>query len=458
MNTILTREAIARLAQEQGLIQPLIEEGLNPASYDLHIGDEIVVPLQGRISPFSLRADYQGRFSLDPGQTVVLYSLETVHLPLDIQGLLVLRASWATKGLYYAGGLVKPGYWGRLFFSVSNLSLHTIDLPIEEPLAIITFFHLPEPVGEEARSPITEIPPTFQPLPPARDIYSLEQLSASIDELREEVKAYRAADRTLTPEEIHEHARQGMIRPFDEAGLKGIAYDFRVGEKALLAEPGRLRPVSLSGKFPLEIPPGLAAVVESYEIVKMPWNIKGRLSIRSAFMAKRLNYDGGVIDPGYHGRLFFTVVNLGDTPIVLHYKERLVTAEFVALGEEVPPEIQKALQQREGFNPEEPLSQVPEERMPQPASERWFTLQDLSKKVIGLSETVEHLTQEVRQVKLQQQPANTFMELFVFAALVGLIVALFGHNQGATQVTNAGIWIALIVSMLLWLLVRWIKK
>jgi len=55
--------------------------------------------------------------------------------------------------------------------------------------------------------------------------------------------------------------------------------------------------------------------------------VKARLSIRSTFMAKRLNYDGGIIDPGYQGRLFFTVTNLGDTDIELRYKDRLVTAE-----------------------------------------------------------------------------------------------------------------------------------
>jgi len=149
MAAMLTRDEIVDLVQKKGVISPFLEDGLNPASYDVHIGRWFFEATQpGREGAYFNLADWPRKtYPLEPGSTAVLVSLEQVRMPEDVQGLLVLRASWATQGLYYAGGLVKPGYWGYLFFSVTNLSLHTIDLPMEAPLASLALFRLPEAVG-----------------------------------------------------------------------------------------------------------------------------------------------------------------------------------------------------------------------------------------------------------------------------------------------------------------------
>ena len=466
MPEMLARDEIARLAHEEGMIEPLIEEELNPASYDLHIGERLFDPTKKGGKMLTLWDLPDHSYSLLPGQTVVLYSLETVKLPLDVQGLLVLRASWATKGLYYAGGLVKPGYWGKLFFSVTNLSLHTIDLLVEEALASIAFFRLPKAVGRFPEKPIVEIPPSFRPLPPERDIYSPLKVSEMLGDIQSTLETYKTANHTLRADELRKYVeRYKMIEDFEEEALKGITYDFRVGNTIILGklkegEKGELQlekvHIMEEGEA-VEIEPGLSAVVYSYEKVHMPWDVKARLSIRSAFMAQRLNYDGGIIDPGYQGRLFFTVTNLGDTSIFLHYKERLVTAEFISLGEEIPIETQEKLKQRKGFGT--PLETLPPERYPRPASEEWYTLQELSSKLKEVNKNVEELQMAVREVKLNQRPAQVFMELFVFAALVGLAVALFGQNGEATNVTKVGIWGTLLVgaAMIGWLVLLKIR-
>jgi hypothetical protein len=60
--------------------------------------------------------------------------------------------------------------------------------------------------------------------------------------------------------------------------------------------------------------------------------MKGRLSLRSHFAMQRLEYNGGGIDPGYRGYLFFTLANLGDAPVEISYDDALVTVEFIRLG------------------------------------------------------------------------------------------------------------------------------
>jgi len=77
------------------------------------------------------------------------------------------------------------------------------------------------------------------------------------------------SDHTLTPEEIRSKVH---IEGFDAQGLKGIAYDFRIGDTILLAEPERVRPFKLGEGFPaVTLKPGLSAVIYSYETVHMPW-------------------------------------------------------------------------------------------------------------------------------------------------------------------------------------------
>lgn len=455
MNGILSADEIRALVREGKIFaENFSESNLEAASYDLRIGAEIVIPFESGHQTRFLSEWPHRRYPLEPGRTVLLYSLEILRLPPDIQGVLYLRTSWAVQGLYYAGGIVEPGYWGHLFFSVTNLALDTIKLPMEAPLVSLVLHRLPHPVGQPYPEPVLNPPQHFLPPLPPREIYTITDLSYRVDEL--EAALAPEADRTLLPDELLELIRtQNMIEPFSEESLKGIAYDFRVGDKIILGMPEGTRHEALSdANSYVDIPPGISATVYSYEVVRMPWDVKGRLSIRSHFMAQRLNYDGGIIDPGYKGRLFFTVVNLGDTPVRLEYRQPLVTAEFIRIGREVPEERRPL--HKPGFG-DEPLLEVPSERVPKSAK-RWYTIQDLSEQVDSLKETVRRLEQSVDKVELEQRPARVFMELFVFAALVGLFIALLGEVKASITATSTLITFASLLALLFFIIWRWRAK
>lgn len=166
------------------------------------------------------------------------------------------------------------------------------------------------------------------------------------------------ADYTLLDFDIITEARRkGLLVPFDERQLKGASYDIRVGDYAIAVQPpeeGGYLKVNLKQRQFLEIHPNQTVVVYSLERLGIPPDMKGRLSLRSFWAIKGLYYNGGVVDPGYTGILFFNVTNLGTSPVRLDYAAGLVTAEFVRLDQP----SQKI------YNGGQAITDVPEEKLP----------------------------------------------------------------------------------------------
>lgn len=144
------------------------------------------------------------------------------------------------------------------------------------------------------------------------------------------------ADRILLDTDIQrESIENDLLTPFAIEKLKRASYDIRVGKTAIIILPeqkgGYVR-VDVEYEGNLEVPVGRTAVIYSLERVNLPTDIKARTSLRAYFATRGLMYNGGVIDPDYHGHLFFTVANLGLSPVQLPYGEGFVTTEFVRLG------------------------------------------------------------------------------------------------------------------------------
>lgn len=96
-----------------GLISPFHLQQLQPASYDL---------ILGQIGKTSLK-----EYELQPREFILCSTNERVDLPANIVGRLEGKSSWARKGLIvHTAGFVDPGFSGTLTLEMSNLS----DVPI----------------------------------------------------------------------------------------------------------------------------------------------------------------------------------------------------------------------------------------------------------------------------------------------------------------------------------------
>ena len=166
------------------------------------------------------------------------------------------------------------------------------------------------------------------------------------------------SDQTLLDFDIIFDARRhGLLVPFGEKQLKGASYDIRAGDYAVLVhavEEGGYERISLKERGYIDIAPGQTVAIYSLERLGIPPDMKGRLSLRSYWAIKGLHFNGGIIDPGYTGLLFFNITNLGVSPVRILYGEGLVTAEFVRLDQP----------SQRIYNDGEPLLDIPEERLP----------------------------------------------------------------------------------------------
>lgn len=139
----------------------------------------------------------------------------------------------------------------------------------------------------------------------------------------------------------------------------------------------------------------------------MPLDMKGFLSLRSHLATKRLFYSGGIIDPGYHGYLFFTLVNLGDTALTLMHGQPLITAEFVRLQGKAS----------KAFRDGEFIEHVEDDMLPPLPTREWYDLVELSTRVDALESVVD-------QWRPQMGFTQRILDIVVMGGITTLVVGI----------------------------------
>lgn len=82
----------------------------------------------------------------------------------------------------------------------------------------------------------------------------------------------------------------------------------------------------------LVIPPGQFALLLSDEVVSVPPTAIGFISIKSSFKLHGLiNVSGFHVDPGFSGRLMFSVYNAGGSDVLISRGQRLFLMWFASL-------------------------------------------------------------------------------------------------------------------------------
>lgn len=147
-------------------------------------------------------------------------------------------------------------------------------------------------------------------------------------------------DRTVTPDLMEQLvAEENLIENYDPESAKGASYDFRVGEKVVVARPDaeEHKVEYLKDQGEVTIKPGNAYTIYSKEKVNMPNDIQGRLSLKFRLAAKKLFFSGGLVDPGYEGHLFFTIFNLSSSNYTFQYGDPVAAGEFRLINETEKP-------------------------------------------------------------------------------------------------------------------------
>ncbi len=110
------------------LITPFVDCQLQPASYDLLLGE------------------WQGPDVLEPGEFRLASTVETVKIPDDLSGSLRGKSSVARLGLIVeAAGFVDPGFEGQLTLELYNMGNKAFVFRRNMPICQIAFFPLDKP-------------------------------------------------------------------------------------------------------------------------------------------------------------------------------------------------------------------------------------------------------------------------------------------------------------------------
>jgi dCTP deaminase len=118
-----------------------------------------------------------------------------------------------------------------------------------------------------------------------------------------------------------------IVTDFDLTLLSDGAYKLSIGNEVIVSsgyaeEKGSYRSLSKNATLPLE--PGQFAYLITKERVTLPVRTIGFINVNTSTKIKGLiNISGFHVDPGYNGKLIFTVFNASPSAITLHEGQRI---------------------------------------------------------------------------------------------------------------------------------------
>ena len=109
-----------------------------------------------------------------------------------------------------------------------------------------------------------------------------------------------------------------VISPFSEERIKNGSYELSLGTQVFQTDSSPRTVKDLKENEKIEIKPGQFALLLTQEYVKIPEDKIAFISIKARIKFKGLiNVSGFHVDPGFEGKLLFSVYNAGPSTIVL---------------------------------------------------------------------------------------------------------------------------------------------
>jgi dCTP deaminase len=147
------------IARGRIIIEPLNISCIQPASVDLHLDKKLLVFKPQRLPAYIdvrrnldhlnelVKLDENNAFLLNPGEFVLVSTLESITLPDDIVGRLEGKSSLGRIGLliHSTAGYVDPGWQGHLTIELSNIAKLPITLYYKMKIGQISFLRLTTP-------------------------------------------------------------------------------------------------------------------------------------------------------------------------------------------------------------------------------------------------------------------------------------------------------------------------
>ncbi|PPD57858.1 dCTP deaminase [Dehalogenimonas etheniformans] len=124
------------------------------------------------------------------------------------------------------------------------------------------------------------------------------------------------------------------LSEFDDNAAERASYDLSLGDEVYISREEYPQKLTQEKPF-VSIPRGQFALLHTYETIKLPKNYLGLISVKFRKKARGLiNVSGFHVDPGYEGKIVFSVYNAGPTDVVLKYREKTFMIFFYELSKD----------------------------------------------------------------------------------------------------------------------------
>lgn len=133
-------------------------------------------------------------------------------------------------------------------------------------------------------------------------------------------------------------AMQKIVEPFDPTRIEDAKYMLSVGDEVYVSEEeGKNTAQKLKDGESFAIDAGQFAFVLTEETVRIPFGVLGFISIRATIKFLGLvNISGFHVDPGYEGKLVFSVFNAGPARIQLKRGDIIFSIWLAELSAPIP--------------------------------------------------------------------------------------------------------------------------
>lgn len=140
------------LCKDSKVIKPYHPNLVEPNSYDLKLSNRF-----SRINPDGTIEKFESdEIQIEPGESLLAHTQETLNLPNDVKGMLQGKSSWARLSMFVeSAGLFDSGFEGTAVLELFNSGKHAICLKNGDRIAQISFHRTPKvaiPYGSETRN------------------------------------------------------------------------------------------------------------------------------------------------------------------------------------------------------------------------------------------------------------------------------------------------------------------
>lgn len=212
-----------------------------------------------------------------------------------------------------------------------------------------------------------------------------------------------------------------LITHFDPTQVKEASYTLMIGDEVFVTNDHRnsnalQTRTRLSPNQDFVIPPGQFAFLLTEEVVEVPAYAIAFISIKAKYKYKGLvNISGFHVDPGFKGKLLFTIYNAGPTPMHLNRGLRFFVIWFAGLDrtDNKPRAHQSS---PENIN-------IPIDVLNQISTEEIYSLQALTSEFRNIDSIVSKKIIEIDDAKQKAEKAVSIIS-WVWKGIIALVIVI----------------------------------